>query len=444
MREELLPDIDGVNVKGVQTQAFHEQAGLGAGREEPIRVLIADDDPIVRFGLEELIERQPVMRLVGAAANTDEAVTLAGQAHPAVALVNLRMADGGGTRATREMLRVSPETKVVALSRSGNKEDVLEMLRAGATSFIIKGADTEEVLSAIESAARGEREVSHDVMSGLVDDLTDHLQRESRQDAAREKRLDRIRAAVTSSPLPVVYQPIADLRSGRMVGAEALVRFPTELGWSLQTWFDEAESLGLLLELELACFQSAISDLDRLPPDIYLAVNMSPDTALSRQFRNLLRPEILPRLVIEITEHAPVADYQLLGASLRDTRKRGLRLAVDDAASGYSSLRQILLLEPDIIKLDISITQGLEHDKRRRALAASLVSFAREMESSVVGEGIETPSQVQILTELGVHHGQGFHIARPQSLPLEDSGAWRAEPPAPASTAPPTAQIRLA
>jgi EAL domain-containing protein (putative c-di-GMP-specific phosphodiesterase class I) len=119
-------------------------------------------------------------------------------------------------------------------------------------------------------------------------------------------------------------------------------------------------------------------------------------------------------------------------------------LAVDDAASGYSSLRQILLLEPDIIKLDISITQGLEHDKRRRALAASLVSFAREMEASVVGEGIETPTQVQILTELGVHHGQGFHIARPQSLPLENSDAWRFEAPAGSLTAPPTEQIRLA
>jgi EAL domain-containing protein (putative c-di-GMP-specific phosphodiesterase class I) len=100
-------------------------------------------------------------------------------------------------------------------------------------------------------------------------------------------------------------------------------------------------------------------------------------------------------------------------APLRD---RGARVAVDDTGSGFSSLRHILLLQPEIIKLDRSLTHGLDRDPARRALASSLVSFAQDINASLIAEGVETAEELHTLERLGTHWVQGFHIAMPEPL----------------------------
>lgn len=97
--------------------------------------------------------------------------------------------------------------------------------------------------------------------------------------------------------------------------------------------------------------------------------------------------------------------------------------AVDDAGSGYASLRHILRLKPDIIKLDIDLTRAIDLDPARRALAAALVTFADKIGAIIVAEGIETASELDTLRELGVTYGQGYHLARPGPLPLDGRAA---------------------
>jgi EAL domain-containing protein (putative c-di-GMP-specific phosphodiesterase class I) len=122
------------------------------------------------------------------------------------------------------------------------------------------------------------------------------------------------------------------------------------------------------------------------------------------------------RIVVEITEHEPVDDYEELASALRPLRDLGVRIAIDDAGAGYASLRHTLAVDPDIVKVDISLTAGIEHDRAKRALASALISFADEMDITIVAEGIETEASLQALLELGVRYGQGFHIARPAPL----------------------------
>jgi EAL domain-containing protein (putative c-di-GMP-specific phosphodiesterase class I) len=99
-----------------------------------------------------------------------------------------------------------------------------------------------------------------------------------------------------------------------------------------------------------------------------------------------------------------------------------VRLAVDDAGAGFSSLHHILLLSPDIIKLDITLVRDINRDPVKRALAWSLVTFAREIGSTIIAEGIETAAELATLVELGIPWGQGYHLGRPEPLPVVDLG----------------------
>lgn len=118
-----------------------------------VRVMIADDDPDIRDALADLVASEPSLELVGTAANAREAVELAGITRPGVAVIDVRMPDGGGTGAVRGIAIRSPETRMVALSALDDRATVVEMLRAGAVRYIVKGALPESILQTIQDAA---------------------------------------------------------------------------------------------------------------------------------------------------------------------------------------------------------------------------------------------------------------------------------------------------
>ena len=118
------------------------------------------------------------------------------------------------------------------------------------------------------------------------------------------------------------------------------------------------------------------------------------------------------RVVLEITEHAIVENYADLRRALFSLRSKA-RIAIDDAGAGYSGLKHILEVGPNLIKLDMALTRGIDTDPARYALAAALVTFAREIGSDIVAEGIETAGELSVLGGLGVTFGQGFYLSRP-------------------------------
>jgi EAL domain-containing protein (putative c-di-GMP-specific phosphodiesterase class I) len=196
-------------------------------------------------------------------------------------------------------------------------------------------------------------------------------------------------------------------------GFEALARFQTTPYEPPDVWLGRAAHAGLLQELELACARAALVLLPQLPPDTFLTLNVSAETLVSPEFIKLLDEVPGDGVVVEVTEHAVVREYDALLHALGGIRERGVRLAVDDAGAGFASFRHVLELKPEIIKLDIHLTRGVHGDHGRQALVRSLVRFAADVGAALVAEGIETPEDLLTLTDASVEYGQGYLFARP-------------------------------
>lgn len=240
-------------------------------------------------------------------------------------------------------------------------------------------------------------------------EIEDDLQAERR---AREREA-RILAVIEQGQLTIAYQPIWGLSPRRPVGFECLARFATTPARPPNVWFAEAAEIGRGATLEMAAIRQALQALPRLPEDVYLAVNASPETVLAPEFAPLLEAYPLSRILLEVTEHAAIACYDRLTTRLREMRAAGLRIAVDDAGAGYSGLQHILQLRPDLIKLDMALTRDVDSDPARQALAAALAAFARDTGSAIVAEGVETEAELNALQALGIDRAQGYLLGRP-------------------------------
>jgi EAL domain-containing protein (putative c-di-GMP-specific phosphodiesterase class I) len=232
----------------------------------------------------------------------------------------------------------------------------------------------------------------------------------------REEKIARVRSAIEGEQISTVFQPIYRLDERRIAGLECLARFSAFPSRPPDVWFSEAAEVGLGIDLELAAIRIALSGLPSLPADAYVALNVSPELVLSGKLAVVLKDTPAERIVLEITEHASISDYSALLRELEPLRRRGLRLAVDDAGAGYASLRHILSLRPDLIKLDTSLTRDIDTDPARRALAAALIAFAGATGSQIVAEGVETVSELDTLRALGVQKAQGYFLGRPMPL----------------------------
>jgi len=226
-------------------------------------------------------------------------------------------------------------------------------------------------------------------------------------------RVDAIQGIISSADIDMAYQPLWRIGEGRPVGFECLSRFPQQPYLPPDKWFAEADDLGLGAALEIVAIQQALTVLPQLPSDMYLAINVSPTTVLSGRLESVLASAPPRQVVLEITEHAYVADYAQLISSLSGLRSRGFQLAVDDAGAGYSCLQHILQLRPDLIKLDMSLTRDIDSDPARKALAAALVTFARETGCRIIAEGVETEAELNTLKSIGVEKAQGYLLGRP-------------------------------
>jgi EAL domain-containing protein (putative c-di-GMP-specific phosphodiesterase class I) len=207
-----------------------------------------------------------------------------------------------------------------------------------------------------------------------------------------------------------------------VVGAEALARFTGGGGARIPTagCFLDAMALGLGPALELAVVRQALLVGHRLPEGIYLALNVSPQVLESPDLEEILAEQAGDRpLVVELTEHQAVEDYASLSHALDRLRASGIRVAIDDVGSGFSSFRHVTRVNPEILKLDRSLVCGIDDDPVRQSLAAAIVAFAADVGAVVVSEGIESESELACLRELAVGLGQGFFLGRPSSGTVE-------------------------
>jgi EAL domain-containing protein (putative c-di-GMP-specific phosphodiesterase class I) len=383
-----------------------------------IRVLLAEDDDVVREAMIDLVSGESSLQLVGAAADAQEAIALAMELHPDVVLLDVRMPGGGGPAALSGIKKALPKTRIVTLSAYDDRPIVMEMIRGGSDAYLVKGTPARDILRTIHDVTRGGGALSAEVTAEVLEELSDRLSKDEEELEATERRRGRILDVIDAGGPQSVFQPIAELFGGRIVGVEALSRFPGDPARGTTEWFEQARAVGLCTELEIAAARSALAHLHELPPRAYVGLNFSPKTLLTSAFEGLVADLPEGRFLIEVTEHARIDDYDALTPALRRIRAVGGRVAVDDAGAGFASLRHILQLAPDVIKIDESLTKRIDTDRARRALTLGLVSFASEMGIAIVAEGIETRAELDVLRSLGVEYGQGFFLARPTVPPL--------------------------
>jgi EAL domain-containing protein (putative c-di-GMP-specific phosphodiesterase class I) len=254
------------------------------------------------------------------------------------------------------------------------------------------------------------------IMRVLAELLADQIDQDTRAVRLQTQRVDELIALMDRGEPSIAYQPIYDLESRRIAGVEALARFSAPPQVTPDVWFNEAAVLGIGPKLESCAIRSALAALKTLPKDVYVAVNGSPGFVMSGALPELLQSVDISRVVLELTEHASVTDYRELTDALAPLRALGLRIAIDDAGAGYSSMRHILNIEPNLVKLDISLTRGIDKDRKRRALASALIAFARETDVGIIAEGVETSAELLTLQSLGVKRAQGYYLARPMQL----------------------------
>jgi EAL domain-containing protein (putative c-di-GMP-specific phosphodiesterase class I) len=222
---------------------------------------------------------------------------------------------------------------------------------------------------------------------------------------------EEVRGILDTAAVRVALQPVISLPSGAVVGSEALSRFGGRI--PTDRWFKAASKYGYGDELERLCLGSALALLPTLPAHQFLAVNISPAALADEGVLALLEAADLSRVVVEITEHEAVENYALTRLVLGRLRAAGARIAVDDTGAGFASLRHVLMLQPDVIKLDLSLTRDVDVDRRQQALVRAVTAFSAQVGATVLAEGVETQTQLDTLREIGVQLGQGWHLGVP-------------------------------
>ncbi len=287
----------------------------------------------------------------------------------------------------------------IACAPVRHQQQVIGLLGIYTIGFVEDVAVTEELPALVQFADLAGVLIGRDVVE--------------RTEAGRGR--DHIASVIARGAFGPVFQPIVDLRRNEIVGYEALTRFAD--GNSPESVFDQAAAVGLGLELEMATLQAAIAAAEVLPPSVWLNLNATPELILAGEPLRLLLAGSRRRIVLEVTEHTAITDYPAFRGAM-SALGPNVEFAVDDAGTGFASLRHIVELHPKFVKLDRSLMAGVESDNARQAMIVGLCHFAHVTRCRLIVEGIETDSELTVLRELAIELGQGYLLGRP--LPIVD------------------------
>jgi EAL domain-containing protein (putative c-di-GMP-specific phosphodiesterase class I)/GGDEF domain-containing protein len=238
------------------------------------------------------------------------------------------------------------------------------------------------------------------------------------EERERGRRVADLRSSLRDRGVYIDYHPIVVTDTLEIFGYEALARGVMRSLRSPEVMFDVAAEADLIWELSRLCRSRAIEGIEtRLRPNELLFLNVDPHDFSDPAFNEneVKHPE---RVVIEITERTAIKDYPKFRERLKIFRERGFRFAVDDAGSGYAGLGSIANLEPDFIKLDISLINGIDTNFIKQNLVETMVKFSNDHGAMVIAEGVERSEEFEAVKALGVHLVQGFFLHRPSQMTL--------------------------
>ncbi len=240
-------------------------------------------------------------------------------------------------------------------------------------------------------------------------------------DRLMEERSAGLAAILRDVSLTTHYQPIVDMTQGLIMGYEALTRGPANTVYEVpEALFSSTKVARVRVELDALCRREAVRNARGFDPGKKLFLNSLPETLGTPGFADedlcsmLQEVALLPRnLVLEITERTSIQDFEVFGRELDRLRRQGFLVAIDDVGTGYSSLQTITELQPDFLKVDMSLVKNIHRSLIKQELVHSLLKVGARIGAQVIAEGIEIEEEYRALRLCGVRYGQGFFFARP-------------------------------
>jgi EAL domain-containing protein (putative c-di-GMP-specific phosphodiesterase class I) len=326
-----------------------------------------------------------------------------------IVLTDIQMPDANGVDVLRSVREHNLDTPVILMTGNPTLPTAVEALKLGALGYLAKPVPAEKLLETVSEAlglvrlTRLRRQAVAE-LSGQTRFIADR--------AGLEAAFDRARAG-----LWMAYQPVFWARAGKCFGHEALLRTTAPDVPTPGVLLDIAERLERIPELGRQLRRAVGADLDAMPEAVL--VNLHPleltDPELGEASDTLsLQAD---RIVLEITERASLDGVSDLRERMTALRDRGFRVAVDDLGAGYAALSSFASLEPDLVKVDISLVHDVDSHHTKRKLVASITELCRDLGILVVAEGVETEAERHVLEDLGCDLLQGFLLGRPAPLP---------------------------
>jgi diguanylate cyclase (GGDEF)-like protein len=316
-----------------------------------------------------------------------------------------------------ETTRGSAATKLESVRRSVHALTLGDglpraTLSIGFATYPEDGSDRESLVRSAQRALTAAKRVGGDQLVSYTPALDESGAEAAAQAAAKAAALGR---SLAEAAFRFVYQPIVAVRDAKLIGYEALCR-PTDAAFAnVGELLETAVRTGRIGDLGRVLRKLVVEPMPSLPEPHLLFVNIHPQDLNEDDFLEL-EPYLKPwakRMVLEVTETEAIRDATRARMQIQHLRATGLRVALDDLGSGYSSLNLLAQLEPDFVKLDMQLVRGIERAGRTARLIHHLLEFCRGEGFTTIAEGIETEAELQVVSELGVDYVQGFLLGQP-------------------------------
>ncbi len=376
------------------------------------RILVVDDDPLVLRSVERALTR--VGHTVHCASNREEALRWASEVVLDLALVDYMLGREDGLAVVSALRDLMPSCLRVLMTGSSGFPMVVDAINRGEVVRVLrKPFNTAELVGLVKDAFESRRLMEERAHAKLIEGATE--QRLALEDCLRGGLLE------------LALQPIMDFSdgSGRTLAYEALLRPQHELLNDPLVLLSAAERHNRVFEVGEQVFSLAAEWMKNLPEDCGLFVNLHPlqlsDPALLAEHVECLVP-MANRITMEITERSRLQDIDWWDDAVKMLLDSGFSIALDDLGAGYNSLTMLADLNPQYVKLDMSLVRNIHERPRKQRLVQLLVSFADATSCHLIAEGVETQDEADALGDLGIRLMQGFFYGRPSRSLDRSSG----------------------
>lgn len=368
------------------------------------RILLVDDDDLLLRALTRLLTK-PGFEVV-ACLDAKKALMHLAQGDVDVVLTDLMMPGWSGIDLLREVRRHNLDTPVIMLTGSPDLASAISAVELGAFAYLTKPIDAGTLFTTVERAVRIGRIAVAKREALAVTGQDDKL--------LGDKASLQQRFAGALGSLWMAFQPIVSVRHGKVIAFEALLRTNEETLRNPQAFLSAAEKLNAVHVLGRAIRRAVAEAAVLAPTDVDLFVNLHPLDLLDTELVDPFAPlsHIASRVVLELTERASLDEVSAVEERVAHLRRLGYRVAIDDLGAGYAGMSSITQLSPDVAKLDMSLVRGIDTDQRRQRVVKSLIGLCRELQMSVVIEGVETIGERDMVVSLGGDLLQGYFYAR--------------------------------